>query len=351
MSCPTHNNASTLELQLERANFIGTALSAVAYGTHITLFVMTLRYYLRPIGRRDWLSLAYSVLLLSLATAGLALELQWDIVVFIDHGNCPGGPFTFLSQDSGNPTNVAMTSIFIVMNWLVDALLLYRICSIFCHKWSAWFLSILLLVALIAVGCAFLPDLAALGLDLRAHVRNPRCVAFLALSLSLNVIISCVILIRVLYLYHGIWNSFTGPTTCTSLVAVLTTSETVYSILTVAVIIVLAVDSPVQAAFLPILGQLQAIPPVITILRLVKRRHQALVTPPSVLQFKPTRGPLSPIDNDSGTISFPISFESTGPCHPPFEPEARVDLEAGKYDAHMDYLDSTLPHPLKVHIV
>lgn len=136
MSNSTTIPESHRDLVIEKANMIGMILSTLVYGmylkspltsltiltvvvtkylgAHVVLFLATLRHYIYPPscgikkpGR--WL-LAYISFLFLLASAGFILLLQWDLTIFIDHRNFPGGPLAYLQQEGHSSMNLAVTA-------------------------------------------------------------------------------------------------------------------------------------------------------------------------------------------------------------------------------------------------
>lgn len=78
-------------------------------GMSISTYLRTLRYQIRP-SMPKWL-MAYITILFLLATAGVVLQIEWNMTVFIDNRNYPGGPFTYLQDKIRSPLNISMTGV------------------------------------------------------------------------------------------------------------------------------------------------------------------------------------------------------------------------------------------------
>ncbi len=84
-------------------------------------------------------------------------------------------------------------------------------------------------------------------------------IAYLVLSLSLNTVLTISIVWRILWIRHTLRRSL-GPKhgrEYTSLVALLIESAALYTIVALVAVIACGLNSPIQYALLPVLGQLQ----------------------------------------------------------------------------------------------
>ncbi|KAI0938691.1 hypothetical protein AcV5_000312 [Taiwanofungus camphoratus] len=267
MSNSTTIPESHRDLVIEKANMIGMILSTLVYGAHVVLFLATLRHYIYPPscgikkpGR--WL-LAYISFLFLLASAGFILLLQWDLTIFIDHRNFPGGPLAYLQQEGHSSMNLAVTAIYLILNWFADGMLLFRFCVIFKRNRIAVISSCATLIALI--------DIARLNVNLWTNAPAGYAIGYLAMSLSLNVILTSLISGRILYWRHYSLEPRTKGIYA-AVVVLLVESTSMYTVVAIISIITLGTSSPVQIALLPLLGQMQAIPPILTTQRVLSGR-------------------------------------------------------------------------------
>jgi hypothetical protein len=106
----------------------------------------------------------------------------------------------------------------------------------------------------------FFSNISSLGINLWAN--SPSLapgIAYMALSLSVNTILTLLIITRLLQLRRRLFRAM-GPSciqTYTSLVALLVESAAPYTIVALMTVITCGVGSPIQYVLLPMLGQLQ----------------------------------------------------------------------------------------------
>ncbi|OBZ77603.1 hypothetical protein A0H81_02403 [Grifola frondosa] len=268
--------SSLVDLRIETANMAGTALSMMTYGVHITLFFSTIRLYIEPPSarKRDWRLLTYITILFCFATAGISTQMFLNHKAFIENRDYPGGPFAFLVDEVDSPMNLAVTAIYVVLNWLADGMVLYRFFIVFRCATLSIVACIVMLLSLIVVGSIFLPNISSLILNLWTNTSTVPGIAYLTLSLSLNVILTFAIVGRLVYLRRQS-RKIGGPgcgVVYTSSVAILVESASLYTVVAFICVIACGVNSPLQNALLPMLGQLQAIPPLLITLRVIEGR-------------------------------------------------------------------------------
>ncbi|KAI0777792.1 hypothetical protein BD413DRAFT_441825, partial [Trametes elegans] len=218
--------------------------------------------------------IAYICVLFLLATTGLCLQTWISHDAFIAHRTYPGGPFAYLTTQAHRPINLAMTMLYIVLNWFADGMLLYRFYVLFRCSYYVLVGCVTTMLTLIVVGSAFLDDIGKLGTNLWTNAETAPSLAYLSLSLSINVLLTVPIVWRIITVRREI-ASVLGKRQAeiyTSIVAMLIESASLYTITALVSIIACAAQSPLQNAILPMLGQLQAIPPLLITLRVMEGR-------------------------------------------------------------------------------
>jgi len=277
--------SESLTFSVARANMVGISLSSLVYGLHATLFIGTVRHW-REFTRHRWLMLGYFCLLFAAASVAAALQLRWNSIAFINNYDYPGGPLTWLAQNVRNPMNLAMTTIYLCINWLSDGMLLLRFVVVFGEHKYAILASVLIMVLQIALGSYYIPDIAALGMNLWITTPTAPAIAYLTLTLVLNVVITFLISIRLLLFarqmeldgaysvdpsrsYHTVGHRILGI-------------AAPYAALALLGIVTCGVNSPLQNALLPLLGQLQAVPALLVTFLAIEKRHRPspMMSPP-----------------------------------------------------------------------
>ncbi|KAI8969428.1 hypothetical protein BD414DRAFT_541140 [Trametes punicea] len=290
--------SQSLDASVVTASIVGVVLSSLTFGAHLTLFLLLLRAYRHSakkaydgLSRRDWLLLLYLCVLFFLATIGLCLHIWIQHDAFILHSNVPGGPTAYLTQNKGSAANVAMTMMYIALNWCADGLLIYRVYALFKYSKVAVLGCIAALLTLIVVGSVFLKDISMISIDLWTHVERGPSLAYLSLSFATNVALTCVVVVRLLVLRARITECIYPryPDIYSSLAAMLVGSAALYTGVTLIAIVVCAVRSPLQNALLPMLCQLQAIPSLLITLRVMEGRAVVAETWTTTLSFAAER--------------------------------------------------------------
>lgn len=67
--------------------------------------------------------LCYVILLFVLATVGIALQITWTQIAFIQNRNYPGGSNQFLLDHVDSDMNRAVTAVYVAINWLADGII------------------------------------------------------------------------------------------------------------------------------------------------------------------------------------------------------------------------------------
>lgn len=120
------------------------------------------------------------------------------------------------------------------------------------------FVSVLITSSLLVVGSVLLPQLSTLNINLWTKSGVASSLGYIALSLSLNVILTIAIAVRLLLIRRRFKGYIGAGTRLYSSIALMfINSAAVHAVVAFICIIALAVGSPVQIALLPVLGQLQ----------------------------------------------------------------------------------------------
>lgn len=125
---------SPTQLWEERSNFAGIVLSSVAYGVHLTLYLLVVQHLILHPTRKSavagsgskhhvsWTLVAYISWNFLLGTFGIAAEARFNQLTFIDDRNFPGGPDAFIATMYSDFVNMFGTAAYVVLNWFADGL-------------------------------------------------------------------------------------------------------------------------------------------------------------------------------------------------------------------------------------
>ncbi|SJL15723.1 uncharacterized protein ARMOST_19227 [Armillaria ostoyae] len=285
---------STADLWVERSNLNGMALSLVAYGILFTMAIQCYSGLLSMRARRgttQWWLWIYVTTVLTLATVGVGGNQKFIQMTFIDYRNYPGGPNAFTVDFYATPVNLMGFICYTSLGWFADGLVLYRFFVI--YNRSMWVAVVPAVIFLAGIGTSvgLCVSLAKAEDSFWAHTTIRFGIAYWAISVSLNVIFTCLIIIRLLIIRRqvkAIIGSSHG-THYTSIVAILVESASLYSAWALVFLITYARDSWVQNILLPPLGQIQGIAPLLIIMRVVSGRAWSKSTDlnTSSMQFRP----------------------------------------------------------------
>ncbi|KAJ8488033.1 hypothetical protein ONZ51_g3825 [Trametes cubensis] len=304
------------------ANMAGVVLSTLTYGSHLTLFLSLIRTYFRSkksdiLTRRDWRLLVYICTMFMLATTGLCLQTWINHDAFLVHRDFPGGPLVYLSQRASQPVNLAVTLTYVALNWLADGMLVRMSpTSHLLYSKIVVLSCVLTIVSLIVTGSVFLKDTETLSVHLWTDTIAIPSLAYLTLSFLANVVLTLVIVTRLMLLRRRIVRTLGATHTCayTSVATMLIESASLYSVVAAICIFACALQSPLQNALLPMLGQLQGIPPLLIAIRVMDGR---------VVNADAWDTTLSFATNETNTCSslhitsrdFEYDFKSPGSCY------------------------------------
>ncbi|KAG1901938.1 uncharacterized protein F5891DRAFT_192927 [Suillus fuscotomentosus] len=120
------------DLPLERSRLIGMILGGVSYGVHLLLTVQAVTALMqRPqhgqkIANNRRMLLCHTLLTFALSTISFACSAKYTEMIWIDLGNAPGGPAALIENATHYRINFVAILCAYVMEWFMQALLLYR---------------------------------------------------------------------------------------------------------------------------------------------------------------------------------------------------------------------------------
>ncbi|OJT01700.1 hypothetical protein TRAPUB_7756 [Trametes pubescens] len=130
-------------------------------------------------------------------------------------------------------------------------------------------------MSLIGMGGYFIHTISVDGINLWTSCELTPCITYLSLSFAINLVFTVGIIWRLVYVRREISGGSLGREVArvyTSILAMLIESASLYTIVALLAIIACARRIPMQDALLPMLGQLQAIPPLMITLRVMEGR-------------------------------------------------------------------------------
>ncbi|KAF7306549.1 hypothetical protein MIND_00446200 [Mycena indigotica] len=292
MDNPQYTLDTPDELTFERAFYIGSYLTAILYGMHVSIFFLTNYFFLAsPNWRKESaFYIAYGTVMLLLWTIAHSCNAIFGQYVWIDHRDVVGGPAEYLGENMTAWYNTLGTVAGICMNFMADGLLLYRCFVIWGSSYiiiafpvvvyfSAMSMAILLIYqSAIPAGTGFFSGSSiSFGLP------------YTVLTVGLNVITTIAICVRLLFVRRKV-RAILGEQHCqtyTGVVACLLESALPFTTLGIIYAIAYGRNSPYAFALLQVWADFCAISPQLIILRVAlgKAWSKQTVATVSVLVF------------------------------------------------------------------
>ncbi|TFK35404.1 hypothetical protein BDQ12DRAFT_611822 [Crucibulum laeve] len=214
-------------------------------------------------------------------TNAVFMEFMW-----IDHRDFPGGPLGFLAANSAIWWQTLSTTANILVNFLGDGLMLYRCYIIWQGRWSIIAFPILLYLGSISMAIALLVQSALPGSDFFKGKTVNFGIPWAALSVSLNVIVTSLIIYRLLKVRRDLREAFSKAALrmYTGISAILVESALPFSLLGIAFAITYGKNYDEGPAFLFAWGSFSALSPQFIIFRVTggKSWTEDIVTQSSV---------------------------------------------------------------------
>ncbi|TDL20998.1 hypothetical protein BD410DRAFT_695577, partial [Rickenella mellea] len=256
--------------------FSGEFLGGVAYGIHVSIFATTAYFMTQNKSWRKAPRVLFGVacILFILGTIIIATNTKLMEQAFIDDRNIPGGPLGWLEQYYGEPLVIFGNAAYITANFLADGLLIYRLLVLWDYNHYIMTIPVLSYLGSTALSILTLFQAARPGSTLATHNTVVFAVPYWSLSISLNLLVTLLIVLRLL-----MWRSkvigVLGPQhskTYTSIAAMMIESAALFSVAGLIFIICFARQSHVQNLILPVLGQIMCMSPELIIMRVALGR-------------------------------------------------------------------------------
>ncbi|ESK95528.1 hypothetical protein Moror_12714 [Moniliophthora roreri MCA 2997] len=263
---------SSIDLTFERSFYIGGQFTGILYGIHLVIFALSCHFLSRPqYGAKSASKfyIGYSIALLILWTIALSCNAVFGQLAWIDHRDVEGGPDVYIAKHISDAYNTLGTAAGIALNFLSDALLIYRCYVIYSSSWRIVSFPILLYLGALSMSILTIYESALPGANFfRGHAVDFG-VPYVALTISLNIIVTLLICGRLLTARNQM-KAILGPEyarTYTSIAAIMVESAAPFTILGIFYVITYARHSGISFCLVQIWGDFCAISPQLIILR------------------------------------------------------------------------------------
>ncbi|KAJ7077413.1 hypothetical protein B0H15DRAFT_562964 [Mycena belliarum] len=285
---------SAAELLLEKTFLISGYLTGVGYGAQLILYIACAQNLWQKTGKKSRtrrvssLLLAYISILCILNTMWTGVSAFGLQATYIDNRNypapssdTPGGPIAFLGVEFSLPFNIVGQIVFTAENLLADALLFWR-CYIIWNAQSGnmakyvMAFPALMFLASLTMGIIFgIETTSADGLF--GSTTASFGIPYFAISLSLNIILTLLIVGRIWYHQRSLkalfGNDHTHARPYQLLLTMFIESAALFSIISILLLVTFALGNPINQIWLGVAPAIQLVSTYLIILRVATGRQ------------------------------------------------------------------------------
>ncbi|KAH8106920.1 hypothetical protein BXZ70DRAFT_965721 [Cristinia sonorae] len=264
-------------LNLERNFLAGDLICGVGYGIQLVLWTHCATYLWqhRKSNRNHIYLLAYISLLLTIETMFVIVQGKTVQDIYIDNRNYPGGPWKYFLDTQYLAINVMFYATFFVLTFLSDLLVLWRCWVIWAASGRATASLVTFFPALMTLGSFVMGTLWTLQssqptLSMYSKLPMAYGTSYYAISLSVNIILTLLIIVRLIMYRREIAKSLPADYAShyTSLAALFVESAALYTLFAILFLITYAIDNPTNQVFLGMAAAAQQIAAYLIIYRL-----------------------------------------------------------------------------------
>ncbi|RDB29451.1 hypothetical protein Hypma_016082 [Hypsizygus marmoreus] len=274
-------DASPEDIFLERTFVAGDFVCGTGYGAQLVLYTSCAIFLwkTRKERRQSKYLLAYITLLLCIETLFMIVQARTVQDMYIDNRNYPGGPWTYFLATQYLPINVMFYATLFVLTFLSDLLVLWRCWVIWTASgrrtaYGVIALPALMILASFVMGTLWTLQSSQPGLSLYSKLPQAYGTSYYAISLSVNIILTILIMARLLMYRRTMLASLPEEHAkhYVSLATIMIESAALYSILAFIFIVTYAINNPLNQIFLGAASSGQQIAGYLIIYRLAEGR-------------------------------------------------------------------------------
>jgi len=269
-SNPYIPDETSLQLFQDEGWLQGGIIGSAAYGVALCLFVQCAHALIKRMSRREYRRyLPFFIFVCVVFILSTLYEVSLDLFTQLAYArdrNFPGGPGNYEAVEFWIPIDELGNVSFIIANWLMDLLLIWRCTVIYktcgVYRWVVTVVLGLLFTSSFVVGVLYLVHTMDWTLE------------FICLTLALNVLGTFFIAARlILYRYRLVGLLGTGHGShYIQIVAILIESASLYSAFIILLLVPYVLNNPLLEVFVQVLPQAQVVSSLLIILRVVEGR-------------------------------------------------------------------------------
>ncbi|OBZ67518.1 hypothetical protein A0H81_12740 [Grifola frondosa] len=310
----------------ERTWLQGGILTGVGYGVVVTLFTMCFHLLFmsirlgRPNRQKNIVLLVYISVISILGSLFMGSNSAFTDLAFVDDRNFPGGPNAYENSMFSVTADEISNVSFVLTNWCTDALMVWRYLVVYqgciIPLWTVALIPCLTYCASFTMGILWLKQISTPSSSPFQVTGINFTLPYLSLSLALNISVTILIVLRLLYHRHQI-TQLLGPGHGAHYIGIATMlieSAALYSGFALLFLVPFALGNPIANTFLQALGEIIA--PLLIIFRVAQGKAWSAETQSTIwtkesrsTEIAMTRLPAirfkSPIATGSGTTTAP----------------------------------------------
>ncbi|KAJ7574915.1 hypothetical protein C8J56DRAFT_1172590 [Mycena floridula] len=267
------------DLVLERSLFWGVLWAMALYGVDVFMYAYSSEMFWTSSSstrRNRKFYIIYGGILLALLSIGTFTDAVFVQFMWIDHRDAPGGPIGYLAANQTVWWQVLGTAASQFTNFFADGLLVYRCYIIWNARWKVIVLPSLIYLASIGVAMVMLAQTAQPNNNFFRGKTVNYTVVWVALSVSLNILVTSAIVFRILRVRNMCKKQLSGNTsmlaTYTGISAVLIESALPFSIIGIIAAVTYGKNLDYGPGFIFIWGSFSALSPQFIIFRVARGR-------------------------------------------------------------------------------
>ncbi|KAH9916130.1 hypothetical protein B0H21DRAFT_695281 [Amylocystis lapponica] len=263
-----------MSLIFQNSFYVSLNVSSILYGVELMLYFQTLRELRKTREREhhwDKFCAFFSTALLALATVCEATQAIFGQEIWIVNATYPGGPAAYEAKYDSTWYQMMGLTAAVLLDMLTNGLLIYR-CLILWNSRRVVFVPGFLWVVSLGLGTAATGELVvrASNAGLFVGLVQDIGLAYFTVTIALNVLVTCLICGRILWLARGLGGQATHP--YFGVVAIIVESALPFSLCGVVFLVLYAVNSEVSIVFRASYVMFSCISPQMLILRVISGR-------------------------------------------------------------------------------
>ncbi|KAF4611621.1 hypothetical protein D9613_003731 [Agrocybe pediades] len=255
-----------------------TTINGMAYGVSLPLFFICFQELLRRVKsaraqrHQIFFTLGYIFLLFLFATLYIATDSYQARLAYVNNRNYPLGEAAYDQAIFFLPVSVMGLFAYFAVNWLTDAIMIWRLYIVYGGGRMAKFvtaLPALIFLASFATSCATLNKSISISLSFWTDVAPKFVLAYYSITIAFTILCTILLVGRLLYFRHQTRKVLGSSSTSHYLgvAAMIVESAALYTVWGILFLVLYIINNPAQYLFLASLASVQTIALLLIVIR------------------------------------------------------------------------------------